>query len=77
MRATISDTDVVRTHPKNMVALLPLTPPMFHILLALTDGERHGSAIMREVARAHEWFRSAGAGHALRLFEAHADSAAG
>ena len=30
--------------------LLPLTPPVFHILLALSDGERHGYAIMRQVA---------------------------
>jgi len=30
--------------------LLPLTPAVFHILLALTEGERHGYAIMREVA---------------------------
>ena len=29
---------------------LPLTPAVFHILLSLTDGERHGYAIMREVA---------------------------
>jgi DNA-binding PadR family transcriptional regulator len=29
---------------------LPLTPAVFHILLALTDGELHGYAIMREVA---------------------------
>jgi DNA-binding PadR family transcriptional regulator len=28
----------------------PLTPAVFHILLALADGERHGYAIMREVA---------------------------
>ena len=28
---------------------LPLTPPVFHILLALADGERHGYAIMQEV----------------------------
>jgi DNA-binding PadR family transcriptional regulator len=28
---------------------LPLTPAVFHILLALTDGEKHGYAIMREV----------------------------
>lgn len=27
----------------------PLTPAMFHILLALADGERHGYGIMREV----------------------------
>jgi DNA-binding PadR family transcriptional regulator len=30
--------------------LLPLTPAVFHVLLALTDGERHGYAIMLEVA---------------------------
>jgi DNA-binding PadR family transcriptional regulator len=29
--------------------LLPLTPAMFHILLALADKERHGYHIMREV----------------------------
>jgi DNA-binding PadR family transcriptional regulator len=30
-------------------ALLPLTPAVFQILLALSGGERHGYAIMREV----------------------------
>ena len=30
----------------------PLTPAMFHILLALADSERHGYGIMREVERA-------------------------
>jgi len=30
-------------------ALLPLSPAVFHILLALADGEKHGYAIMREV----------------------------
>lgn len=30
-------------------ALLPLTPTVFHILLALADGEKHGYAIMQEV----------------------------
>src|SRR5213596_2527774 len=29
----------------------PLTPPVFHILLALTDEERHGYGIMLDVAR--------------------------
>lgn len=29
--------------------LLPLTPTVVHILLALADGEKHGYAIMREV----------------------------
>jgi DNA-binding PadR family transcriptional regulator len=30
--------------------LLPLTPAVFHILVALSDGERHGYAILRQVA---------------------------
>ncbi len=29
---------------------LPLTPALFHILLALADGEKHGYAILKEVA---------------------------
>jgi DNA-binding PadR family transcriptional regulator len=29
--------------------LLPLPPPVFHILIALADGATHGYAIMREV----------------------------
>ena len=31
--------------------LLPLTPPVFHILLALADEERHGYGIMQDVAQ--------------------------
>jgi DNA-binding PadR family transcriptional regulator len=31
-------------------AMLPLSPAMFHILLALADGERHGYSIMQEIA---------------------------
>ena len=30
---------------------LPLTPPVFHILLALVGEERHGYGIMQDVAR--------------------------
>lgn len=37
--------------PLRPEALLPLTPSVFHILLALSDGERHGYAIMQDVAR--------------------------
>ncbi len=29
--------------------MLPLTPAVFHILLALADGEKHGYSIMQEV----------------------------
>ena len=31
-------------------ALLPLQPATFHILLALADGEKHGYAIIQDVA---------------------------
>ena len=38
------------TSKRTLDGLLPLTPAVFHILLALSNGERHGYAIMREVA---------------------------
>jgi DNA-binding PadR family transcriptional regulator len=31
-------------------SLLPLTPAMFHVLLSLSDADRHGYAILKEVA---------------------------
>ncbi|MBN1977153.1 MAG: helix-turn-helix transcriptional regulator [Anaerolineae bacterium] len=34
---------------RNPEESLPLTPAVFHILLALADGEKHGYAIMQEV----------------------------
>jgi DNA-binding PadR family transcriptional regulator len=37
----------MQTEPGQMP---PLTPAVFHVLLALADGERHGYAIMQEVA---------------------------
>lgn len=39
---------------RNPESLLPLTPAMFHILLALADGERHGYGIMQEIATGTE-----------------------
>ena len=35
-------------------SLLPLAPAFFHILIALGDGERHGYAIMQDVAERTE-----------------------
>ncbi len=35
---------------RNPETLLPLTPAVFHILLALADSERHGYGIMQEIA---------------------------
>jgi DNA-binding PadR family transcriptional regulator len=37
--------------PSSPQELLPLTPPVFHILLALAAEERHGYGIMQDVAR--------------------------
>ena len=34
----------------NPEEMLPLTPAAFHVLMALADGERHGYAIMQEIA---------------------------
>lgn len=31
-------------------ALLPLTPAMFHVLVAISDGDTHGYAILKHVA---------------------------
>ena len=39
---------------RNPDDFLPLTPAMFHILLALADRDRHGYEIMREVAERTE-----------------------
>ena len=39
-------TDSNNSEPENF---LPLSPPVFHILMALVDGERHGYGIMQEV----------------------------
>lgn len=42
--------------------LLPLTPAMFHVLLALADSDKHGYAIMKEVSRATDGEVSLSAG---------------
>jgi DNA-binding PadR family transcriptional regulator len=39
------------TKKRETESFLPLTPAMFHVLLALADGEKHGYAILKEVAR--------------------------
>lgn len=35
----------------NPEEMLPLSPAVFHILLALADGERHGYSVMQEIDR--------------------------
>lgn len=39
------------SQPEQMEVETPLTPAVFHIMLALADGERHGYSILREVER--------------------------
>jgi DNA-binding PadR family transcriptional regulator len=34
---------------RNPEPLLPLTPAMFHVMVALADGQMHGYAILKEV----------------------------
>lgn len=37
------------TSKRDPHSLLPLTPAMFHVMVALADGQTHGYAIMKEV----------------------------
>jgi DNA-binding PadR family transcriptional regulator len=41
---------------------LPLAAPVFHILLSLADGERHGYALKREIAKRTDGKLMLGAG---------------
>ena len=34
---------------RDATALLPLTPAVFHVLLSLAEGDKHGYAILKEV----------------------------
>ena len=40
----------MKASPPALEPLLPLSPAVFHILVALAAGERHGYAIMQDVA---------------------------
>jgi DNA-binding PadR family transcriptional regulator len=35
---------------RDVASHLPLTPALFHVLLSLVDGQKHGYAILKEVA---------------------------
>ena len=43
--------EVFMTTRNRAEAFLPLTPPMLHTLVALADGDKHGYAIIKEIAR--------------------------
>lgn len=45
---------MIKKQERKPETLLPLTPAVFHILLALADGEKHGYAIMKEVSQRTE-----------------------
>ena len=47
---------------RDVAELLPLPPPMFHMLLALCQGERHGYALKREILRRTDGKLNLGAG---------------
>jgi DNA-binding PadR family transcriptional regulator len=38
------------TPTRDPASLLPLTPAMFHVMVALADGDHHGYAILKHVA---------------------------
>ncbi|HXX77464.1 MAG TPA: helix-turn-helix transcriptional regulator, partial [Ktedonobacteraceae bacterium] len=41
----------MRSEQVDAKKLLPLTPAVFNIMLALADGERHGYSIMQEISK--------------------------
>jgi DNA-binding PadR family transcriptional regulator len=51
-----------KSDPRSAEDLLPLAPAVFHILLSLGEGERHGYALKREIARRTEGKLNLGAG---------------
>lgn len=51
-----------KKHAPTPKDLLPLSPTLFHLLLALSDGERHGYALKREVVRRTNGAVNPGAG---------------
>jgi DNA-binding PadR family transcriptional regulator len=40
---------MIEASSRDAVELLPLTPALFHVLLSLADGDKHGYAILKEV----------------------------
>ena len=40
---------MAETATRDPAALIPLTPALFHVLLSLADGDKHGYAILKEV----------------------------
>src|SRR5204863_7043415 len=55
--------------PADVDALLPLPPVTFHILLALADGDRHGYAIIQDIAHRTNGELKLGAGTLYRSIQ--------
>jgi len=51
-----------RIRRDSIEALLPLSLPVFHMLLALSEGDRHGYALKREILRRTEGKLNLGSG---------------
>ncbi len=45
----VSWRDMSGASQRDVAALLPLTPALFHVLLSLADGDKHGYAVLKEV----------------------------
>ena len=52
--ADIYEDSMMKPKEQSPEAMLPLTTAVFHILLALADGEKHGYGIMKEVTQRSE-----------------------
>lgn len=58
----------------NPASHLPLSPPALQILLALADGEKHGYAIIKEIARRTDGGVRVGAGTLYAALKRFVDS---
>ena len=63
-----------RNTPSTPEALLPLKPPHYLVLLALTDGDRHGYALKKEILRRTDGKVSLGPGTLYRTIRQLAES---
>jgi DNA-binding PadR family transcriptional regulator len=46
----------------DLTAFLPLSPPVFHVMVALADGDRHGYAVIKDIAERTGGAQRLGAG---------------
>lgn len=65
----ISNSDMNAVRRKDPEELVPLTPAVFHIMLALADGARHGYAVMQDVGKLTAGQMSLGPGTLYRSIQ--------